>query len=69
MVPLLGRKLAGPALRRQLPVDMLLGAILLVLIFDAATVAGLSDYLNLFTSGIGSVVMLVLLLSGRGGGR
>ena len=69
MVPLLGRKLSGPGLRRQMPVNMLLGAILLVLIYDAATVAGLTDYLNLFTSGIGCVVMLCMLLSGRGLGR
>ncbi|MBO4676739.1 MAG: iron chelate uptake ABC transporter family permease subunit [Oscillospiraceae bacterium] len=69
MAPLLGRRLAGPGLRRQLPVDLLLGAILLLLIFDAATVAGLSDYLNLFTSGIGCVVMLGMLLLKKEGSK
>lgn len=63
LVPLVGRKLAGPDLRRQLPANMLLGAIGLTLIFDAATIAGLTDYLNLFTSVIGAVVMLFTLFS------
>ena len=68
LVPLIGRKLAGPGMRRQVPVNLLLGAILLMVIFDAAYVAGLTDYLNLFTSSIGSVVMLATLLAGKGGG-
>lgn len=67
MVPLIGRKLAGPCMRRLLPVSMLLGAILLMLIFDAAAVLGLTDYLNLFTSAIGAAALLLTLLGKRGG--
>lgn len=69
MIPLVGRKLAGPDLRRLLPVSMLLGAIFLVLVFDAAYIAGLTDSLNLFTSSIGGLVMLVALLSRKEGKR
>lgn len=69
MVPLIGRKLAGPDMRRLLPVSMLLGAILLVLIFDAAYITGLTGYLNLFTSSIGCIVMAATLLRRKEGGE
>lgn len=69
MIPLVGRKLAGPDLRRLLPVSMLLGAILLTVVFDAAYIVGLTDYLNLFTSSIGCVVMVAVLLGRKEGGE
>lgn len=69
MIPLIGRKLAGPDMGRLLPVSMLCGAVLLMLVFDAAYIAGMTAYLNIFTSSIGGVVMLVTLLSKRGGAR
>lgn len=67
MVPLIGRKLVGPNMRVLLPNCMLLGGILLVVIFDVAYFFGLTDYLNLFTSGIGCVVMIMTLLHKKGG--
>lgn len=69
MVPLVGRKLAGPDMAKLLPVAMLTGAILLTLVFDVAYICGLTDYLNLFTSSIGGAVMLVTLLRKGGAGR
>lgn len=62
MVPLVGRKLAGPSMRQLLPVSMLLGAILLVLVWDMAYILGMSGSLNLFTSCIGCVVMVAALI-------
>ncbi len=67
MIPLVGRKLVGPDMRRLLPVCMLLGAILLMAVFDIAYIAGLAGYLNLFTSSIGSIVMIVVLFSRKEG--
>ena len=44
----------------------LIGAILLVVVFDLASIAMLTSYLNLFTSCIGGIVLLVTLLK-KGG--
>ena len=67
MIPLVGRKLVGPDMRRLLPASMLLGAILLILVFDLAYITGMTGYLNLFTSAIGGVVMLGTLFTKKGG--
>ena len=67
MVPLIGRKLIGPNMRLLLPNCMLLGAILLTVIFNVAYFFGLTGYINLFTSIIGCLVMIVTLLSKKGG--
>lgn len=69
MIPLVGRKFVGPNMEKLLPVSMLIGAILLVLVFDIASVAMLTSYLNLFTSSIGGIVLLVTLLKKGGTGR
>lgn len=69
MIPLIARKLAGPNMTRLLPVSLLLGAILLTVVYDAAYVFGLTDSLNLFTSAIGGVVLLVILLRKGGTAR
>lgn len=69
MVPLVARKLTGPDMAKLLPVAMLTGAILLTLVFDLAYICGLTDYMNLFTSSIGGVVMLVTLLRKGGAGH
>lgn len=68
MVPLIGRKLVGPDMAKLLPTSLLLGAILLTVVYDAAYIFGLTDSLNLFTSAIGGVVMLAILLKKGGGG-
>ncbi len=67
MVPLIGRKLIGPNMRLLVPNCMLLGAILLIVIFNIAYFFGLAGYLNLFTSVIGCAVMIATLLSRKGG--
>ncbi len=69
MIPLVGRKLAGPYMEKLLPVSMLIGAILLMLVFDLASITMLTSYLNLFTSSIGGIVLLVTLLKKGGDGR
>lgn len=69
MIPLVGRKFVGPNLEKLLPVSMLIGAILLMLVFDLASIAMLTSYLNLFTSCIGGIVLLVTLLKKGGDGR
>ncbi len=67
MIPLVGRKLVGPDMRRLLPASLMLGSILLILVFDAAYITGLTGYLSLFTSSIGSIVMLATLFIRKGG--
>lgn len=69
MIPLVGRKLVGPNMGKLLPVSMLIGAILLMIVFDAASIAMLTSYLNLFTSCIGGLVLLVTLLKKGGDNR
>ncbi len=66
MIPLVGRKLVGPDMRKLVPAAMLLGAILLMVVFDVAYVTGLVSYLNMITSPIGAIVMIIALLRGRG---
>ena len=66
MIPLVGRKLVGPNMEKLLPASMLIGAILLTIVFDIASIAMLTSYLNLFTSCIGGIVLLVTLLT-KGG--
>lgn len=67
MVPQITRRLSGPDFRRIFPASLAVGAVLLTLIYDAARVAGMTDSLNLFTSVIGSIAMLYVLLKKRGG--
>lgn len=69
MIPLVGRKLAGPNMEKLLPVSMLIGAILLVVVYDLACITMLTSYLNLFTSSIGGIVLLVTLLKKGESGR
>lgn len=67
MVPLISRRMVGNDMKNLLPVSMLMGSLLLILIFDAAYIAGLTDYMGMFTSAIGSIVMVIVLVRGRGG--
>ena len=68
MIPLVGRKLAGPDMRKLLPCSMLLGAVLMLLVYDVAYITNLTGYLNLFTSSIGSIVMVITIFGRKGGG-
>lgn len=67
MAPQLVRKAAGADFRRLFPASVAVGALLLTLIYDAARLFGMINSLNLFTSVIGSLAMLIILLKKRGG--
>lgn len=69
MVPLIGRKLAGPDMRYLVPTCMCVGALLLLAVYDVAYFVGMQDTLNVFTSIIGCLVMVALLLGKKGGAR
>jgi iron complex transport system permease protein len=69
MVPLIGRKIAGPDMRYLLPTCICLGAIMLLGIYDVAYFFNMSDTLNVFTSMIGCCVMLFTLMGKKGGAR
>ncbi len=66
IIPLAARRLVGPGFRRLLPASMLMGATLLLLIYDLAEWFAMSQYLNVFTSGFGSIVMIIALIKGGG---
>lgn len=66
MVPLAARRLVGPGFRRLLPASMLLGATMLIVIYDIARWFNLTAYMNVLTSALGSAVMIYSLI--RGGG-
>ena len=68
MLPLIGRKIAGPNLRKLLPVSILLGACMMILFMDVASAFNKTDSLNLFTSLIGTAVMLIVMIRSRIGG-
>ncbi|MDO4581911.1 MAG: iron ABC transporter permease [Bacillota bacterium] len=68
MIPLIGRRICGPQMAKLLPASILLGAIVLVVVYDAAYIAGLQDYINVFTSAIGGFTLLLALLR-KGGAR
>lgn len=67
MAPQLVRKAVGADFRKLFPASVAVGALLLTLIYDMARLFGMTDSLNLFTSVIGSVAMLSVLLKKRGG--
>lgn len=69
MVPQIARKVIGPDFRRLFPACVISGALLLTVIYDIARILGMTDSLNLFTSVIGSIVMVFVLLNKKGGMR
>lgn len=69
MVPLIARRTVGPDMRSLVPASMLVGAIMLLVIHDISVLLAVSDSINLITSGIGCLVMLITLLRGKGGSR
>ena len=48
---------------------MLLGAVVLLVIYDAAVFTNMTGYLNVLTSGIGSLVMIAAYIKGGGAAR
>ncbi len=69
MVPQVTRRLVGPDFRRLFPASIAFGALLLTIIYDVARFLGMTDSLNMFTSLLGSFVMLFVLLNRRNGGN
>ncbi len=69
MVPQVTRRLVGPDFRRLFPASIAFGALLLTIIYDVARFLGMTSSLNMFTSLLGSFVMLFVLLNRRNGGR
>lgn len=65
MVPHLARQLAGPDYRRLVPVSALLGACVMVLVYDAAYFTGLTGSINLVASVAGGIFFLVFMLRYR----
>lgn len=66
IIPLAARRIVGPGFRRLLPASMLLGAVILLVIYDAAVLMNMTGYLNVLTSGIGSLVMIAAYIKGGG---
>ncbi len=69
MVPQVTRRLVGPDFRRLFPASIAFGALLLTIIYDVARYLGMTGSLNMFTSLLGSFVMLFVLLNRRNGGN
>lgn len=69
IIPLAARRIVGPGFRRLLPASMLLGAVVLLVIYDAAVFTNMTGYLNVLTSGIGSLVMIAAYIKGGGAAR
>ena len=69
IIPLAARRLVGPGFRRLLPASMLMGATLLLIIYDVAHLLSMIQYMNVLTSAVGSVVMVIALLKGGGVAR
>ena len=65
MVPHLAQRLAGSDYRRLAPASALLGAIVMVVIYDAAFFTGFTSSINLITSLAGGAIFLVFLLRYR----
>lgn len=69
IIPLAARRIVGPGFRRLIPASMLLGAVTLLVIYDIAVLTSMTGYLNVMTSGIGSVVMIIAYIKGGGAAR
>ncbi|MCD7865335.1 MAG: iron ABC transporter permease [Clostridiales bacterium] len=67
MSPQIIRRVAGPDFKILFPASIAFGALLMTIIYDVARVLGMTDSLNLFTSIIGSFVMVFVLLNRKGG--
>lgn len=66
MIPLVGRKIAGPNMKYLLPACMMLGAMMLLVVYDVACFMGMQDSLNIFTSSVGCIVMIFVLIGKKG---
>lgn len=67
IVPHIARKITGPDFKKLVPGSLFLGAMLMIIVYDIAKFVHLSSYINLITSIIGSMIMLVILIRQRRG--
>lgn len=65
LVPHLARFLVGSDFRKLVPTAMILGASILMFVFDITTFLNMNIYINLFTSAIGGPLFIVLMLKAR----
>lgn len=66
IVPLAARRLVGAQFTRVLLASLLLGGLLLILVYDLALALGMTGYIGLITSVVGSAAMIAAFLRGRG---
>lgn len=67
IVPQICRPLVGPDFRKLLPMTMIVGAILMIWVYNLAFAIGLTLYMNMITSILGSVMMIWSFAHGKGG--
>lgn len=66
IVPLAARRIVGAQFTRVLIASLLLGGLLLILVYDLALALGMTGYIGLLTSVVGSAAMIAAFLRERG---
>ena len=66
LVPQIARKIGPADFRRTLAHSILIGGILMLVVYDAAAVLKMTDALNVLTTSIGGIVMILMLIGKRG---
>ncbi len=66
LVPQIARKIGPADFRSTLVNSILIGGILMLVVYDAAAVLKMTDALNVLTTTIGGIVMVVMLIGKRG---
>ena len=69
MIPMVAQKFVGHDMKKLLPASMLMGAIMLMVVYDVAKALNLTGYLNMITTPIGAIVMFITLIRSRKGGQ
>lgn len=67
IAPQICRRFTGPDFRKLIPMCMCVGGILLLLVYNIALWFGYNEYINLFVSVLGCVMMIFALATGKGG--
>ena len=68
-VPNAARRIVGPGVKRLLVASMLLGAILMLLVYDLAQLFSMTAYIGLFTNLVGALLLGFAFFKGRGVAR
>lgn len=67
IVPQIARKLVGPDFKRLVVMCIVLGALIMIWIYNIALAIGMSMYLNVITTPIGCAMMAYSFIKGKGG--